>query len=110
RRARVHRLGHPPVLDPPPGPQGPPHPADQARNPPAQEAWEHPAMTHIVIVRGNPNPEEIAALVAVLSAAASRRAAPPPPPMPSAWRDRAALTRRAVRPGPGAWRASALPR
>ena len=45
---------------------------------PAEEAWEHPAVSHhLRIVRGDATPEEIAALVAVL---AVRRAQPPPPP------------------------------
>jgi hypothetical protein len=56
------------------------------------------------IVRGAPNEEELAALVAVLSARAAARPAPAPTPT-SAWRDRAALLRRPLHPGPGAWRA-----
>jgi hypothetical protein len=70
------------------------------------------------IVRGDPGPEEIAALVAVLTARAGavtsgndgggeRR--------PSRWADRSRLVRSTyageLRPrGPGAWRASGLPR
>ncbi|MEU8309000.1 acyl-CoA carboxylase subunit epsilon [Actinomadura sp. NPDC048955] len=70
------------------------------------------------IVRGDPGPEEVAALVAVLTAragaaAAARDGAAPPPP--SRWADRSRLVRTtlagAPRPrGPGAWRASGLPR
>jgi hypothetical protein len=57
------------------------------------------------IVRGEPSDEELAALVAVL---AGRAAAPvaTPSEAPSVWRDRAALLRRPVHPGPGAWRAA----
>jgi hypothetical protein len=59
------------------------------------------------VVRGDPTPEELAALVAVLAA---RSAAPAPAPrLRSAWADparRLGLTHRA---GPGAWRRSALP-
>ena len=59
------------------------------------------------IVRGEPTAEELAALVAVLTAraAAHPKAAPPEPP--SAWTDRAALLRKPLHPGPGAWRAAA---
>ncbi|MQY07320.1 acyl-CoA carboxylase epsilon subunit [Actinomadura macrotermitis] len=72
---------------------------------------------YLQIVRGDPGPEEIAALVAVLAAraqgaaagrgAGTRRA--------SRWADRSRLVRGAVaeapRPsGPGAWRASGYPR
>jgi len=60
------------------------------------------------IVRGNPTPEEVAALVAVLTA---RRTAAAPARRPrSLWTDRAPLLRRPLHPGPHAWRASALPR
>ncbi|MEV5569192.1 acyl-CoA carboxylase subunit epsilon [Spirillospora sp. NPDC052269] len=66
------------------------------------------------IVRGDPSAEEVAALVAVLTAraqaaAAARDDAPGGPV--SHWADRSRLTRTPPppRPGPGAWRASALP-
>ncbi|MGH8867853.1 MAG: acyl-CoA carboxylase subunit epsilon [Actinomycetes bacterium] len=60
------------------------------------------------VVRGDPSPEEIAALVAVL---ASRTAAGEPRPSApvSRWADRAALLRRPLSHGPGSWRASAWP-
>ncbi|MCD0453063.1 acyl-CoA carboxylase subunit epsilon [Actinocorallia sp. API 0066] len=60
------------------------------------------------VVRGDATPAEIAALIAVLAA----RGAPAPAAparRASVWTDRARLARRPVRPGPGAWRASALP-
>ncbi|MFC5180200.1 acyl-CoA carboxylase subunit epsilon [Actinomadura harenae] len=67
------------------------------------------------IVRGDPSAEEVAALVAVLTAraqaaAAARGDAPGGAPV-SHWADRSRLTRTPVppRPGPGTWRASALP-
>ncbi|MFL1443434.1 acyl-CoA carboxylase epsilon subunit, partial [Nocardiopsis protaetiae] len=51
------------------------------------------AQPHLVVVRGEPTAEEIAALTAVLAAraAAARAAAntPAAPERPSAWRDRA---------------------
>ena len=58
------------------------------------------------VVRGEATPEEIAALVAVLSS----RSAPvdEAPPRPSLW-SRPVL-RAPLSPGPGAWRASSLPR
>ncbi|MBW8484694.1 acyl-CoA carboxylase subunit epsilon [Actinomadura parmotrematis] len=69
------------------------------------------------IVRGDPGPEEIAALVAVLTARAQAAAAARDGGVagpPSRWADRSRLLRRqaaaGVRPaGPGAWRASGLP-
>jgi acyl-CoA carboxylase epsilon subunit len=60
------------------------------------------------IVKGDATPEEIAALIAVISARAAAPA-PAPPRRTSAWTDRARLARRPVRPGPGAWRGGSLP-
>ncbi|MEV2274224.1 acyl-CoA carboxylase epsilon subunit [Nocardiopsis sp. NPDC049922] len=65
---------------------------------------------HVVVVRGAPSDEELAALAAVLSARAARRAtdaAEATEPV-SGWRDRARNLRAQVppRPGPGAWRLS----
>jgi hypothetical protein len=59
------------------------------------------------VVRGEPTAEELAALVAVLAA----RAAVPAPAAParSAWADPARRLGLTARPGPGAWRRSALP-
>jgi hypothetical protein len=65
------------------------------------------------VVRGEPTAEELAALVAVVAARATsaaaeqtaRRTAPR-----SRWNDPARLTRPPILPGPGGWRASALPR
>jgi len=61
------------------------------------------------VVRGTPSDAELAALTVVLLAAAAPAAAPPPPE-PSAWNDRAALMRRPLPVGPGAWRTSARSR
>jgi hypothetical protein len=70
------------------------------------------------VIRGDATPEEIAAIVAVLL---SRRAGLDPadpdraghrdaaPRRVSTWADRPRLLRRALHPGPGAWRRSALP-
>jgi Acyl-CoA carboxylase epsilon subunit len=71
---------------------------------------EPPALS---IVAGYPTPAETAAVTVVLTAVASAAAAgtqPDPAGHRSAWSDRSRLLRPAVSPGPGAWRASALPR
>jgi Acyl-CoA carboxylase epsilon subunit len=63
------------------------------------------------IAAGNPSPQEIAALVAVLAARARPACEPAVPSASrSEWSARSALLRISVRAGPGAWRASALPR
>jgi hypothetical protein len=66
------------------------------------------------VVRGDAAPEEIAALVATLTAVAAARTRSAdeakPEPVPTNWNDRARLLRAPVRPAPGAWRRSALPR
>ncbi|MDQ3989441.1 MAG: acyl-CoA carboxylase subunit epsilon [Actinomycetota bacterium] len=64
----------------------------------------------LCVVRGTPSDEELAALTAVLAAAASHGPADTPPPRGSAWAAPAARLRTSLRPGPSAWRASALPR
>jgi hypothetical protein len=62
------------------------------------------------IVRGDATPEEIAALVAVLlSRSRPGDASAASAPARSAWADRSRQLRRPLRPGPGAWRRSALP-
>ncbi|HTF47267.1 MAG TPA: acyl-CoA carboxylase subunit epsilon [Pseudonocardia sp.] len=63
------------------------------------------------VVRGEPDDAELAALAVVLAAAASAPATEPGARRTrSVWVDRAAMLRRPEHPGPGAWRASALPR
>jgi hypothetical protein len=59
------------------------------------------------IVRGDPTPAELAALVAVV-VSLSGATAPATPPR-SAWAAAERLVRRPTFAGPGAWRASALP-
>lgn len=61
------------------------------------------------VVRGDPTPEEIAALVAVLTARARAAAEPPPGDRRSPWSDPARRLRRPLSHGPGAWRTSARP-
>jgi hypothetical protein len=70
-------------------------------------------MSDLSIVAGNPTPEETAAVTVVLTALASAAAAAGPRDhggQRSVWSDRSRLLRPAISAGPGAWRASALPR
>jgi hypothetical protein len=81
---------------------------------PGGEAGDTPAeaeatVTPITVAHGQATPEELAALVAVL-AAASGPGEDPAPRHTSVWASRARLLRAPHVPGPGAWRASALPR
>ncbi|ANY07544.1 acyl-CoA carboxylase subunit epsilon [Pseudonocardia sp. HH130630-07] len=63
------------------------------------------------VVRGTPDDRELAALTAVLAAAASGTGTgSAPAAAPSPWSHPAAQLRAPLAPGPGAWRASALPR
>ena len=62
------------------------------------------------VVRGEPTPAELAAVVVVLTALASRTAPASQPRRSSEWAARSRMLRQAVAPGPGAWRASGLPR
>ena len=61
------------------------------------------------VVKGDPTPEEVAALVAVIAALGSGPADEKPKPR-SAWADPARRLRAALPHGPGAWRSSGLPR
>ncbi|GLY39706.1 hypothetical protein Amsp01_057290 [Amycolatopsis sp. NBRC 101858] len=63
-------------------------------------------MSAIRVLHGSPDDGELAALVAVLQAARTRRRGAPER---SAWGD-PAWRAREVRPAPGAWRMSGLPR
>ncbi len=69
-----------------------------------------PARPALRIVRGDPTPEEVAALTVVLAAASGDGGEPEDTGPASVWTEREALVRRPLTPGPGAWRASALPR
>lgn len=62
------------------------------------------------VVRGTPADDELAALTAVIAAAASGDAPAPPPSAPDLWSHPAAQLRAPLVAGPGAWRASGLPR
>lgn len=63
------------------------------------------------VVRGEPDDIELAALTVVLAAAASSGAEEPEDNRAhSVWVDRQAQLRQPLHPGPGAWKASVLPR
>jgi hypothetical protein len=63
------------------------------------------------LVRGDAAPEELAALLAVLSARSASAEAPAAPTTRAGrWGDPARSHRQPPIPGPGAWRASGLPR
>jgi hypothetical protein len=59
------------------------------------------------VVRGNPSPEEVAALVTVVTARRAATSSAGRGSLGSAWTDRSRLLRSCPRPGPGAWRTSA---
>jgi hypothetical protein len=65
----------------------------------------------LTVIRGDASAEEIAALTAVLTAMSARRHARPAAggEPGSRWGGRAALLRRPLSHGPGAWRASGRP-
>lgn len=73
------------------------------------EVSEETRRPALQVVRGDATPEEVAALVAVLTAA-SGGGEPEPPRPPSRWTSRPHGPRGPLHPGPGAWRASAFPR
>ena len=62
------------------------------------------------VVRGNPTPEEVAALVTVLAALAAARPAAPAAVPASRWTSRSDAVGRAAPVGPDTWRTSAWPR
>ena len=59
------------------------------------------------VLAGNPTEQELAVVVSVLSSLPSVQPGQPNPP--SYWSNRAGMMRRTIHPGPGAWRASAVP-
>ena len=71
-----------------------------------QEAQEADARPVLRVVRGEPTPAELAALIAVVAARTAPAADEEPPT--SAWSDRSALLRSVLAPGPGAWRWSSF--
>jgi len=61
------------------------------------------------VVKGDPTPEELAALIAVVSARSSASAVPAEPDRAGDWATYWRHARRPLHPGPGRWRASAHP-
>jgi hypothetical protein len=83
-----------------------------ATPPPARSGDAAPGPA-LVIARGNPSAEQIAAVVAALAATAAARsagAASARPAVRSQWAARSRLLRAPLLRGPGGWRSSALPR
>jgi hypothetical protein len=73
----------------------------------APDAEAVPARPVLRIVRGDPSPEEVAALTAVLAAASAGAPAAEAETGPaSAWTERESLVRHPPTPGPNAWRMS----
>jgi hypothetical protein len=68
---------------------------------------ERPVLT---VIHGDPTREELAAVVVVLTGRASQAAPAAAGRPPSQWAARARQLRPQLTAGPGAWRASALPR
>ena len=66
-----------------------------------------PARPLLTVVRGEPTPEQLAALIAVVGARAAGSGEQAPPPSRPLW-NRPQL-RTPLTHGPGAWRASGLP-
>ena len=70
-----------------------------------------PAEPLLRVVRGNPDDAELAALTTVIAGlAGAAPAEPAEQPRRSLWADPAHRLGTPPRPGPGGWRASALPR
>ena len=67
-----------------------------------------PARPLLTVVRGEPTPEQLAALIAVVAARASNAADETARVEPSLWAT--PVLRTPLAPGPGAWRGSGLPR
>ena len=74
-----------------------------------ETAAETPDRPPLRLVRGDASPEEVAALLAVLSAASGGEDEKPAPRHTSQWSSPGRSVRRPLTPGPGAWRASAWP-
>lgn len=61
------------------------------------------------VTKGNPSPEEVAVITAVIAARGHAQPQKPPTNF-SLWARRSRLIRPAMQPGPGAWRGSTYPR
>ena len=71
-------------------------------------APESPAPPLLRVVAGDPSPEELAALVAVVASLGSAAAAPPR--RTPEWQARHRTVRAPHHPGPAGWRSGGLPR
>jgi Acyl-CoA carboxylase epsilon subunit len=77
---------------------------------PGQEQQGQERRPALRVVRGQPTAAELAALVVVLERLASMATPASRPPQASEWTARSRMLRQPVAAGPGAWRASGLPR
>lgn len=73
------------------------------------ESADETAPPTVRIVRGEPTPEEIAALIAVIARRGSGVTAPSAPPKPSGWTDRSRYVRTGLWHVSDGWRTSAYP-
>jgi len=87
-------------------------PSGEDTSDPAGEQTPEQRRALFRVIRGGPDEAEVAALTVVLAAAASAAAADDRPDDRgrSVWVDRAAMMRRPLPVGPGAWRNSTWPR
>ena len=76
---------------------------------PAASPEPAPGRPALRVIRGDATPEEVAALLAVVTARAAAAVPEPGPRTTAAWSDRGRAVRAPLRPGPGAWRSSAWP-
>jgi hypothetical protein len=68
---------------------------------------DEPAAPALRIVRGDPTPEELAAVTALMTAAGGDGTAPRPRERRGGWNDPSRQHRPSLIPGPNAWRAAA---
>ena len=72
---------------------------------PESSASTEPAAPLLRVLRGNPSPEQLAALIAVVAARSGSGASDREPPRVSGWNNPESRLRRPQHPGPGAWQA-----
>ena len=70
------------------------------------DTTEAPAPPRLRVVRGEPDAEQLAALLAVVAATGGGGDDRPTPPQRGRWADPAAVVRQTWRAGPGGWRAA----
>jgi len=84
--------------------------ASEQASPAAAGEASTPVAPFLHVVSGDPSPEELAALIAVIAARSGTADDASGASAPSAWTDRSRGLRTPLHHGPGAWRASAFPR